>query len=232
MKFSRIFILVCIPLLVANLFGVIYEIDWIVSSSKILVYLPLFISFYRRLDFSNINIPLFFGLSLVAGMFGFFKETPLLFYVAMFFSMASYFFLMREALRYTRRETANLFMILFFCVLVAMNIYFLYQHLQQMELHMIGLMELGFFLVYYLNLLILAIVGLIYYLNSYSRKSVYFIGLVIALVVANVLRDMAFFYLPETSVILVESMLSFASVILAFQFLATPEKKLRLINLV
>lgn len=232
MKLSRIFIFICIPLLIVNLFGVIYERDWMVNTTEILIYVLLLMGFYRRLDFSNINILLFIGLSLVATLFSFFKEEPLLFYVAMFFNMISYFFLTREALRYTQRETANMFMILFFCVLVAMNVYFLYQHLLQMELHMIGFMELGFYSVYYINLLILAIVGLIYYLNSYSRKSVFFISLVMALVIANVLKDMAFFYLQDTSVIFIESMLSFGSVILAFQFFATREKKLRLINLV
>lgn len=232
MKISRIFILICIPFLIGNLFGVIYDKVWIVNITRIFIYLPLFIGFNKRLDLSNINILLFFSLSMVAGIFEFFNEESFLFYVAMFFTMASYFFLIREALRYTQRETANMFMMLFFCLLVAMNVYFLYQHLEQMEIHILGFMELGFYSVYYINLLILAIVGLIYYLNSYSRKSVFFITLVMTLVIADVLKDMAHFYLRDTSVIFIESMLSFGSVILAFQFFATREKKLRLINLV
>ena len=134
--------------------------------------------------------------------------------------------------RLTRREAANRFMLFFFFLLIAVNVYFLFEHLQEMEMHVVGVVEFGFYTVFYVNLFILGIVGLIYYLNSYSRKSVYFITLVMTLVLADVLRDMAAFYLRDTSVLLMESILRFGSVFLAFQFFATEEKKLRLINLV
>ncbi|MCM8570654.1 hypothetical protein NE848_14760 [Gramella jeungdoensis] len=232
MKYSRIFILVCLPILILNLYAVAFEIGWLINTTEFLVYIPLFIGFYKRLDFSNLNIFAFLGLSLVASIFSFFREERSIYFIAMFFSMASYFFLVREALKYTQREAANKFMLFFFFILVAVNIYFLFQHLQQMEMHLAGVMEFGFYSAYYINLLVLAVVALIYYLNSYSRKSVFFISLVMALVVSDVLRDMAAFYLRDTSVLFIECILRFSAVILAFQFYATREKKLRLINLV
>ncbi|MCG9970266.1 hypothetical protein [Christiangramia crocea] len=232
MKYSRIFILACLPILAVNLFSVAYDIEWMVNTTEFLVYFPLFVGFYKRLDFANFNIIAFLGLSLVAAIFNFFHEARPIYFIAMFFSMTSYFFLIREAVRYTQRETANKFMLFFFFILVAVNIYFLFQHLRQMEMHLAGVIEVGFYSAYYINLLVLAIVALIYYLNSYSRKSVFFISLVMAVVVSDVLRDMAAFYLRDTSVLIIESILRFTGVILAFQFYATEEKKLRLINLV
>ncbi|MDX1543208.1 MAG: hypothetical protein R3214_04605 [Christiangramia sp.] len=220
------------PILAVNLFAVAYDIEWMVNTAKFLVYFPLFAGFYRRLDFSNINIIAFLGLSLVAGFINFFHEERAAYFTAMFFSMTSYFFLIREALKYTQREAANKYMLFFFFILVAVNIYFLFQHLQQMEIHLTGIIEVGFYSAYYINLLVLAIVALIYYLNSYSRKSVFFISLVMAVVISDVLRDMEAFYLRDTSVLFIESIIRFTGVILAFQFYATGEKKLRLINLV
>ena len=232
MKYSRLFILACMPFLVVNLFAVAYDINWLAHATQFLIYVPLFAGFYKRLDFASFNLISFLGLSIVASVLGFFQETRSIYFMAMLFSMVSYFFLIREALRYTQREAANKFMLLFFFMLVSVNVYFLFQHLQQLELHVAGIVEFGFYAVYYTNLLVLAVVALIYYLNSYSRKSVFFITLVMAVIMADVLKDMEAFYLPDTSVLIAESILSFACVILAFQFFATREKKLRLINLV
>lgn len=231
MKLSRILIFACVPILIVNLFAVIYNMNWLVNLTSLLVYLPFIGGFYKKLDFSNLNLALFFTVSVVGAGLSFigddYSYLPIL-----FFTMVSYFFLIKEALRYTRREAANRFMLFFFFLLIAVNVYFLFEHLQEMEMHVVGVVEFGFYTVFYVNLFILGIVGLIYYLNSYSRKSVYFITLVMTLVLADVLRDMAAFYLRDTSVLLMESILRFGSVFLAFQFFATEEKKLRLINLV
>lgn len=232
MKFSRISIMASLPLLVVNLIGVTYDIEWLAYSAKLLLYFLLLTGFYKRLDFSNLNITAFLGLSLLSTVLFFFQQKKWLYFLAMFFSMLSYFFLIKEALRYTQRGATNKFMLIFFFLLVAVNIYFLYEHLQQLELYVTGMIEFGFYSVYYINLLVLAIVALVYYLNSYSRKSVFLITLVISLVMADVLRDMAVFYLRDASVHFIESILRFGSLILAFQFFATEEKKLRLINLV
>tara|TARA_B100000929_G_scaffold288947_1_gene278463 strand:- start:985 stop:1425 length:441 start_codon:yes stop_codon:yes gene_type:complete len=146
--------------------------------------------------------------------------------------MFSYTFLIREALRYTYRETGNKFMLFFFFLLISGNAYFGFLHLQELEVHMNGMIEFTFYLIYYLNLLIFVIVGLIYYLNSYSRKSVYFIAMMMALVVSDILRDMVLFYFPDTSVLLMQHFLSLSAIILTFRFFTTKERKLRLINLI
>lgn len=231
MRFSGIGILACIPVLLTNLFAVGYNWKLTANFTFLLAVVILFLSFFKKLDWSNKNISFFLSLTALAGIINF-MESPFHQLIILGIGFLAYLFLIREALRYTKRETANRFMLLFFFVLIAVNIYFLFGHLQEMETHFLNLLEMSFYSIYYINLLVLGIVGLVYYLNSYSRKSVYFISLVMALVLADVLRDMANFYLPVTSVLLLESFLRFGSLILAFKFLSTREKKLRLINLV
>lgn len=231
MKYSRIYIIACIPLLLLNLYAVTYGLNWLATSSLMLAYLILLRGFSKKLDFSNLNILCFIGLSMVAVLFNSFQE-DFTYLIVMFFNLASYIFLAREALKFTKRETATRFMLLFFFILIASNIYFVYGHLQELDNHITSLFEFAFYSMYYINLLILAVVALIYYLNSYSRKSVFLISLVMAIIVADMLRDIAFFYMPDTSVLILKSSLNFGAIVLAFQFYGTEEKKLKLINLV
>jgi len=232
MKHSRLYLIICLPLIIINLFAVFNNISWLTHFSEILIFIPLVFAYFNKLDFKNINLSGFLVLSVLAIVLRFFEKEFSVYLISNLFSMLSYSFLIREALRYTRRETGNRFMQVFFFLLIGLNVYFVSQHLQELEIHMAGIIEFGIYSIYYINLLILAIVALIYYLNSYSRKSVFFITLVMAIVVSDILRDMATFYFPETSVLLMNSFLGMSAIILSFLFFATEEKKLRLINLV
>lgn len=232
MKTSRVFILACLPLLVINFIAVIYDLKWLSNSAELSLYFLLFLGFYSRLDFKNLNISCFLGLSLISVLFNYFREEGVIYFTVMFFQMASYFFLTREAFKFTQREAANRYMLMFFFLMIGTNCYFVFRHFQELGNKMSGLIEFGFYALYYINLLVLVITGLIYYLNSYSRKSVYFITMVMAIVIADILRDMALFYLPDTSVLLLRSFLQFSALFLAIQFFITKEKKLKLINLV
>ncbi|MCP9199740.1 hypothetical protein MKO06_07480 [Gramella sp. GC03-9] len=231
MRSSGLYVLACVPPLIINLFAVGYNWDLVANVSFLAVFIPLFVGFGRKLDWSNINSSVFIVLTVLAGLAGL-VEIDHLNLIFLFFGMFSYVFLAREALKYTQRQAANRYMLLLFFLLIALNVYFLYGHLEEMGSQSMNFLELSFYSLYYINLLILGIVGLVYYLNSYSRKSVYFVSLVMMLVLADVLRDMADFYLQVTSVLLLESLLRFGSIVLAFLFFTTREKKLRLINLV
>lgn len=224
--------LATIPVFIIIFYAVITGVSWGVHLSGIFMILILFTGYYKRLEFKNTNLVAFFLLNLFAEMHGFIKNDKPIYFFCMLLTMASYFFLYREALRYTKRETANKFILIFFIALIAANVYFLASHLYEIELRIKSFLEFAFYSLYYINILILCVVGLIYYLNSYSRKSVFFISLVMAVVFADVFRDMARFYLTDTSVQVMEYLLKYGAFILAFQFFATPEKKLRLINLI
>ncbi|APG58982.1 hypothetical protein [Christiangramia salexigens] len=232
MSINRVALLVLIPLLFINIYSILDGVNWLRDISLGLVYLALIIGYFKQIDYSNFNLLAFFGLSLLAIIFNFFKQQFDLYWLIMFFQMVSYFFLSREAFKHTKREAANRIMVFFFVVLISSNIYFLYTHLREMESHIQGLVEFSYFTLYYINLIVLGIVGLMYYLNSYSRKSVFFIILVMAIIFSDVFRDMASFYMSVKGVLVCESILRFFGVILAFRFFMLPEKKLRLINLV
>ncbi len=232
MKYSRIFLLASIPVLIFNLYSVISGISWGINLSDFFILLVLFSGFRKRLNLKNLNLLAFLLFTIAAELLGFLKDLKFVYLISVFFSMASYFFLYREALTYTRRETANKFILGFFIALIAANAYFLLSHLQEIEQHVKGMVEFSFYSLYYINLMVLGVVGLIYYLNSYSRKSVFFISLVMAIIFSDVFRDMEKFYMADTSVLLTEYLLKYGGFILAFQFFATKEKKLRLINLV
>lgn len=105
-------------------------------------------------------------------------------------------------------------------------------HLEELKRKISDMGEMIFYVFYYLNLLVMALIALVYYLNSYSKKSVYFISLTLALLFADVFRDMALFYLPDASVEVIQAILRMAGLFMAFKFFTTSEKKLRLINLV
>lgn len=232
MKSNRLSIAMCIPMLMFILVGIIYDLNWLASSAEFFTYLILLFGFFKGLDFSNRNIIMFLGFSMSAVLFKFFQDNVIVYYTVMIFQLFSFGFLILEALKHTQRATGNKYMLGFFFLMIIANVYFVSDHFQVLEGQIVGLVEFGLYSIYYITLLALSIAGLIYYLNSYSRKSVYFIVLVMAIVVSGILRDMALYYLPDTSVLLMQSFLQFAAILLAFQFYATREKKLRLIHLV
>ena len=173
----------------------------------------------------------FFIFSAISTAF-FINQDQLYFWqTAIFFNMLSYIFLVREVLKYFKVEIGSKYMLAIFFVLIVGNVYFVLDHLRELESYLGGPLEFTVYTLYYLSLFTVSLVALLYYMNSYSRKSVLFISLVMALVVSDILRDMAYFYLPDTSVMVLVAFLHFAAIYLAFQFFVTEEKKLRLTNL-
>ncbi len=230
MRISQLSFLVLLPILMIHIYAILNRQPELAHLSEVLIFFPLIIGFYNKLEFSNQNISSFLFICFLAAMMNFY-DNKFAHLAVMFCWMIAYFFLYREAIRYTQRKMANRYMKFFFLALLLLNIYFLSGHLEEIERKVSSEMEFGFYGIYYLNLLVLAVVGLVYYLNSYSKKSVYFISLIIALLFADVFRDMATFYLQDTSVQMIQALLHSGGIILAFKFFVTPERKLRLINL-
>ncbi|WP_232805913.1 hypothetical protein [Salegentibacter maritimus] len=123
-------------------------------------------------------------------------------------------------------------MLIYFLLLISVNTYLLFIHVIELKDYMNNDLEFAVYILYYLNLLILGVVGLIYYLNSYSRKSVYFITLMLSFIFSDVLRDGAHFYLNDSAILITGNLLWFTGLIFCLLFFLTPERKLRLMNLV
>lgn len=148
------------------------------------------------------------------------------------FWMGSYIFLSREAIKHTEYERGNKFTTLYFVGIIAVYVYLLSIHVIEIEPNVTNRFILSIYIIYYLNILFLAIAALVYYLNSFSRKSVFFICLTLAFIFSDVLRDMEVFYFKDVSVELVASLIKFAALKLVFLFFVTREKKLRLLHLI
>lgn len=231
MNYCKLFVLISVPILLVNLYAIVFSLSSLVNITSFLIYIPLMLGFCKRLDLKNYNILAFFSLSAISSVLFFYPDQINFWLSAIFFNMLSYIFLGMEALKYTKVKIGSTYMLTFFFVLIGVNAYFVLEHLHELESHLGGTLEFTVYTIYYLCLFALSLVALIYYMNSYSRKSVYFISLVMALVVSDILRDMALFYLPDASVMVLIAFLHFAAIFLAFQFFITKEKKLRLMNL-
>lgn len=231
MNYCKILVLFSVPVLFINLYAQAYNLGWLASFTNLIVYLPLIFGFCRKLELKNLNVLAFFFLSAIAAFFSIFQEQSIFWFAAIFSKKLSYVFIAREAFKHFKVEIGSKYMLMIFFILIGVNVYFVLEHLNELQSYLGGISEFTLYTMYYLSLFGISLVALLYYMNSYSRKSVYFISLVMALVISDILGDMAFFYLPDTSVLFLISLLHFAAIFLAFQFFVTEEKKLRLMNL-
>lgn len=215
-----------------NVYGIFNENFWLAESGEFLFLLPLVTYYFNRLPVRNLNFYAFLSLLAGAIFLGFFNDFWLFEYISLGFWMGCYVFLVREAIMHTEYEKGSRFMALYFVAVVAIYIYLLSLHVMELERSLSDVFLFSYYIIYYLNILVLAVAALVYYLNSFSRKSVFFMSLTISFIFADVFRDMEVIYFPDLSVEIVGSLIRFAAIKLAFLFFVTPEKKLRLLNLV
>lgn len=215
-----------------NVAGIINENFWMRRGGELLFFLPLTFYYLRRIPLKNFNFLMFILLALGATALAFIKDFGYFEQVRLGFWMGSYVFLAREAMKYTEYERGSKFTTLYFVSIIAVYVYLLSIHVIEIETTISSKLTLSIYIIYYLNILFLAIVALVYYLNSFSRKSVFFICLTLSFVFSDVLRDMEVFYFRDLSVDIVASLIKFAALKLVFLFFVTREKKLRLLHLV
>lgn len=141
-------------------------------------------------------------------------------------------FLILEAIKHINFKNGSNLMMLYFFGVVGFNGCLLGYHVLEMKEYIASDLVYGLYIIHYVNLLVLGITSFIYYLNSYSRKSMFFISLALGLIFADVLRDMGIFYLKDFSVEVAESIIRLGCAVFAVYFFATKEKQLRLANLI
>ncbi len=134
-----------------------------------------------------------------------------------------------EASKYITMKKFSTLMLIIFLLIVGVNGFLLTLHLLKMKT---GLSDNIFFFysIYYFNLLVLGICAFLYYVNSYSSKSVYFSVMVLAIIFAAILRDMGYFYLRDVSVEMAEGILRAAFAVFVVIFFKTPEKNMVLLS--
>lgn len=218
--------------MLVNLAGIINEDILLRRSGEVLFFLPLIAYYFKKLNFRNRNIYLFTGFALAATISGCLKSSWYFEQITLGFWLGSYIFLAREAIRHTEYERGSKFTTLYFIGIIAVYVYLFSSHIIEIERNLGNDLTFSLYIIYYLNILFLAAAALVYYLNSFSKKSVFFICLTLSFIFADVLRDMEVFYFRDISVEVVGSLIKFAALKLAFLFFVTREKKLRLLHLV
>ncbi len=232
MKVKYLCIFLIILTVFSGLTAIFYEIDWLQRLSCLFIIFPLFGYFFEKLSKQKKNFYGFFLSLIAANLALVIHEYWYFTHFAIGFWLIGFGFLIREAIQYIEYTRGSRWMQIYFVLVVGIYTYLLSMHF--MEIH--GSMKDGFqffmYLLYYFNLLVLGIIALVYYLNSFSRKSVYFLCFIISLIFSNVLRDVGLFYFKDLSVEVVGALIRFAAFIFIFLFFTTKEKKLRLLNLI
>lgn len=232
MKSSRYLILSSFPLIFLNVFAIVTAQEWLISSTRLLFYVLFILIYLRKFHSFQLNLTAFFIFYLAGEISSLYKEYWYLDVVSMTFFVTAYIFLCREAIKHTERESASRYMVIYFVLILLLNAYFLLLHVLELQNYIAGYLRYALYLLYYVNVLVLGIVGLVYYLNSYSRKAVFFISLVLVLIFADIFRDMDTFYAKDMGVLILENLLRFSSLILAYLFFKTRERKLRLLHMI
>lgn len=149
----------------------------------------------------------------------------------LFLSMANVALILESKKFIVPKKASNL-MGLYFVLVLGVNFSLLAVHVFELREFIANEFVFWVYGFYYFNLFALAVTSFLYYLNSYSRKAVYFISLVLGIIFADVLRDMSFFYFQDPSVQVAESIIRVGCAVFAVLFFVTKEKQLRLANLI
>ncbi len=217
-----------LALLLASIYALIANIFWLDILSHMGYYIFAFLLFIHQRNFYNFNFYLFLGLTLISYSLENFSNFWEFSNVALLLQAISFLPLIMEATRHFKLKNWSYFMVLYFFGIIGLNTYLLLLHINEMKIYISGNVTSTIYTFYYLNLGVLGITAMVYYLNSFSKKSMFFISLAIAIIFANVLRDMGVFYFKDISVAIAESIIRMGSALFLVLFFITSEKKLKL----
>lgn len=219
-------------LLLINIWAVFHEVHWVKYSSFIFYFMAAMVLVLHRYRKFNKYLFLFIGCNMISYLAkslpgGWFANE-----IALACLGAANIILFVYALKFIEIKKYNKFALLYFILIVGINASLLGYHVMEIREFVNNNLVFSFYVMYYLNLLILAIVAFTYYLNSYSRKSMFFISLSLVIIFADLLREMGVFFPTDLSVEMAESILRLGSAVFAVHFFTTEEKQLRLFNLI
>jgi len=221
-----------ISLLLANVYALVNHISWLNILTHIGFYVMAFIMFFPKHKSYNFCFYLFLGLTILSYLLEVFDEIWYFRELSLFLQAASYLPLILEANKHFVLKYMNYLTLIYFFSIIGLNTYLLLLHTNEINTYLPGSGISILYTFYYLSLGGLGIIALLYYLNSYSKKSLFFISMVLCIIFANVLRDMGVFYFKDLSVEISESLMRMGSALFLVLFFVTSEKKLRLVDFV
>jgi|GEM_PF-4870420 hypothetical protein len=232
MKKKVILSLLAISAICVNLTGIFNDDFFLRKLGETLFFFPLILYYLRKIPFKNSNFLVFLGMAMGATVFSWGGSLWYFEHLRLGMWLIGYIFLAREAIKHTEYERGSKFTTLYFIGVIAIYVYLLWVHVIEIERNLGHELAFWIYVLYYLNILFVAITALVYYLNSFSKKSVFFICFALSFIFSDILRDMEVFYFRDLSVEIVATLIKFAALKLVFLFFITPEKKLRLLHLV
>ncbi len=215
-----------------NIWAIFTEIHWLENSSSILFFLLAILLVVPEYKKFNNFLFIFLGFTILSYCARFLGGDWYSYEISLAFLTVAYIALIMEATKHIAIKNASNYMLLYFIAIVGINGCLLGFHVLEIKEYMSSNIIFSIYLLYYINLLILGIISFIYYLNSYSRKSMFFISLALGIIFADVLRDMGVFFPKDYSVEVAESLIRSGSAVFAVYFFVTKEKQLRLINMI
>lgn len=232
MKLKNLALAGLILSLLINFWALLTNVFWLENTSYILFLLFAAILVINSFKHFKHLFYLYISFTLLSYIVRYFYMEPFANEISLVLLTVANTFLILEAVKHINfRNGSNLMMLYFFGV-VGFNGCLLGYHVLEMKEYISSNLVYSFYIFHYVNLLVLGITSFIYYLNSYSRKSMFFISLALGLIFADVLRDMGIFYLKDLSVEVAESIIRMGCSVFAVYFFATKEKQLRLANLI
>lgn len=221
----------CLSLLI-NFWSILTGHYWLENTSYILFFLFAYLLVFSRRKNLNSAFYLFSGLTIMSYAIRYLSSDFYSSEFSMIFLSLAYTVLIVEGLRYIVIKNGGYFMLLYFFGIVGVNGGLMGYHLIELREYIPGSVAYSVYVLYYFILLILGIISFIYYLNSYSKRSMYFVSLALGLIFADVLRDMGVFYLRDLSVEIIETLIRLGCAVFAVHFFVTREKPLRLSHLI
>ncbi|HSI69964.1 MAG TPA: hypothetical protein VK941_07015 [Gillisia sp.] len=221
----------CLALLI-NFWSILTGLLWLENTSYILFFLVSYLMVFSRRKMLNSSFYLFTGFTVASYLMRYLNPEFYSAEFSMIFLSISYTVLIVEGLKYVVIKNGGYFMLLYFFGIVGINGGLMGYHLLELREYIPGFMAYSVYLIYYFILFILGIISFIYYLNSYSKRSMFFVSLALGLIFADVLRDMGVFYLRDLSVEIIETIIRLGCAVFAVHFFVTEEKPLRLTNLI
>lgn len=232
MKIKHFGIAVLVLLISVNIWAILTEVPFLKNTTFILFFFTAILLVVNRYRKFGKNLYLFLGLITLSYLIRYFQGDYYSYEISLVLLGLANVVLILDASRYFEIKNGGNYMLLFFTAIVGINAALLGFHLMGIKENISSDLVFSVYLLYYINLLILGIVALIYYLNSYSRKAMYFISLSLGIVFADVLRDMIIFLPPDLSVEIAESLIRMGCAVFAVMYFVTEEKQLRLANLI
>ncbi len=216
--------------LLANVYALINSVFWLNMLSHMGFYIVAFFLFFTKRNSYNLYFYLFVAFTIISYFLEIYYELWFFNEIALLIQAVSYLFLIMDATNHFKMKSMNYFMILYLFSIVGLNTYLLFLHISELRTYISSDITSIIYTFYYLNLGAIGVTAMVYYLNSFSKKSMYFISLAISLIFANVLRDMGVFYFKDISVEISESIIRMGSSIFLVLYFVTSEKRLKLMN--